>query len=39
MPLVRAHRWATFTGPGGSMVYEPENIEDYDVERLLEIRI
>lgn len=39
MPLVRAHGWAIFTGPGGSMIYEPENVEDYDVERLLEIRI
>jgi len=39
MPLVRAHGWAIFTGPGGSMVYEPENVEDYDVERLLEIRV
>ena len=39
MPLVRAHGWAIFTGPGGSMVYEPENVEDYDVERLLKIRI
>ena len=39
MPLVRAHGWAIFTGPGGSMVYEPENVEDYDIERLLQIRI
>ena len=39
MPLVRAHGWAIFTGPGGSMIYEPENVEDYDVERLLKIRI
>ncbi|MDH5439943.1 MAG: MEDS domain-containing protein [Candidatus Bathyarchaeota archaeon] len=39
MPLVRAHGWAIFTGPSGSMVYKPENVEDYDVERLLKIRI
>ena len=39
MPLVRAHGWAIFTGPGGSMIYEPGNVEDYDVERLLQIRI
>lgn len=39
MPLVRAHGWAVFTGPGGNMVYEAMNVEDYDVERLLKIRI
>jgi hypothetical protein len=39
MPLVRAHGWAVFTGPGGNMIYEPENVEDYDIERLLQIRI
>ena len=39
MPLVRAHGWAVFTGPGGNMIYEPENVEDYDIERLLRIRI
>ena len=39
MPLVRAHGWAIFTGPGGSMIYEPENVEDYDVENLLRIKI
>lgn len=39
MPLVRAHGWAVFTGPGGSMVYQPENVEDYDVKKLLQIRI
>lgn len=39
MPLVRAHGWAVFTGPGGNMIYEPENVEDYDIERLLHIRI
>jgi hypothetical protein len=39
MPLVRAHGWAIFTGPGGEMIYEPENVEDYDVEKLLRIKI
>lgn len=39
MPLVRAHGWAVFTGPGGNMIYEPENVEDYDIERLLQIRV
>ena len=39
MPLVRAHGWAIFTGPGGSMIYKPENVEDYDVEKLLQIKI
>jgi len=39
MPLVRAHGWAIFTGPGGSMMYEPENVEDYDIEKLLRIKI
>jgi len=37
--LVRAHGWAIFTGPGGEMIYEPENVEDYDVEKLLRIKI
>jgi len=39
MPLVRAHGWAIFTGPGGSRVFEPENVEDSDVEKLLQIKI
>lgn len=39
MPLVRAHGKAMFTAEGGTMVLEPENVEDKDVERLLEIKI
>ena len=39
MPLVRAHGWAIFTNKEESMVYEPENVEDYDIERLLRISI
>jgi len=39
MPLVRAHGRAIFTANGGSMILEPENVEDSDIERLLEIRI
>ena len=37
MPLVRAHGKAMFTAEGGTMVLEPENIEEKDIERLLEI--
>jgi hypothetical protein len=39
MPLVRAHGKAIFTAHGGSVVLEPEAVEDTDVERLLEIEI
>jgi hypothetical protein len=39
MPLVRAHGKAVFTAEGGTMVLEPENVEDTDIERLLEIKI
>jgi hypothetical protein len=39
MPLVRAHGWAIFTGPGGEMIYQSENVEDYDIENLLRIKI
>ena len=39
MPLVRAHGKAVFTAEGGIMVLEPENLEDTDIERLLEIKI
>ena len=39
MPLVRAHGWAIFTNKGKSVVYEPENIEDYDIEELLDIKL
>ncbi len=39
MPLVRAHGWAIFIGPGGSRVYEPEKVEDSDIEKLLRIKI
>jgi KaiC/GvpD/RAD55 family RecA-like ATPase len=39
MPLVRAHGKAVFTAEGGTMVLEPENVEDKDIEKLLEIKI
>ena len=39
MPLVRAHGKAIFTSRDGSVVIEPEHVEDRDVERLLEIEI
>lgn len=39
MPLIRAHGKAIFTTEGGSMIIEPENIEDTEVEKLLEIEI
>ena len=39
MPLVRAHGKAVFTAEGGTVVLEPENVEDTDIERLLEIEI
>jgi hypothetical protein len=39
MPLVRAHGKAIFVSKSGTMVLEPENIEDTDIEALLDIRI
>ena len=39
MPLIRAHGKAIFTTEGGSMIFEPEKIEDTDVEKLLDIEI
>jgi len=39
MPLVRAHSWSIFTGPYGFVVHKPENVEDSDIEKLLQIKI
>ena len=39
MHLVRAHGKAIFTAEGGTMVLEPEHVEDKDIERLLDIKI
>lgn len=39
MPLIRAHGKAIFTAHGGSVVLEPEAVEETDVEKLLEIEI
>ena len=39
MPLVRAHGKAIFTAEGGSMVLEPQDVEESDVEKLLDLEI
>jgi hypothetical protein len=39
MPLIRAHGKALFLAQGGYIVYEPEHVEDTDVETLLDIKI
>lgn len=39
MPLIRAHGKAIFTSENGIMIMEPENIEESDIERLLDINI
>ena len=39
MPLTRAHSWSIFTGPYGFVVHNPENVEDSDIEKLLQIKI
>ena len=39
MPLVRAHGKAIFASENGTMIMEPEKVEDRDVERLLDISI
>jgi hypothetical protein len=39
MPLVRAHGKAIFTADGGSMVLEPQDIEESDLEKLLDLEI
>ena len=39
MPLVRAHGKAIFTAEGGSMVLEPQDVEESDLERLLDLEI
>jgi len=38
MPLVRAHGKALFLAQGGSVILEPENTEDTDIEKLLNIQ-
>lgn len=39
MPLVRAHGKALFTAEGGTMMLEPEKVEDSDLENLMNITI
>ena len=39
MPLVRAHGKALFTAEGGTMMLEPEKVEDSDLEKLMDIVI
>jgi hypothetical protein len=37
MPLIRAHGKGLFLAHGGSMLIEPEHVEDTDIEKLLDI--
>jgi hypothetical protein len=39
MPLIRAHGKALFLAHGGSIIVEPQNVEDTDVEKLLNVKI
>ena len=39
MPLVRAHGKALFAGPRGVTIFEPDEVEDYDIEAFLEIKL
>jgi len=39
MPLVRAHGGAVFASQSGIMIMQPENVEDDEVEKLLDIKI
>ena len=39
MPLIRANGGAIFTTGSGTMIVEPDAIEDYEVEKLLDIKI
>jgi len=39
MPLIRAHAGAIFTTDSGTMIVEPDAIEDNEVEKLLDIKI
>jgi hypothetical protein len=39
MPLIRAHGKALFLVHGGSIILEPQNVEDTDVEKLLDVKI
>lgn len=39
MPLIRAHGKALFLAHGGSIIIEPEKVEDTDVENLLNVKI
>ena len=39
MPLVRAHGKAIFTAEGGSIVLEPQDVEESDLEKLLDLEI
>jgi hypothetical protein len=39
MPLIRAHGGAIFITENGTMIVEPDAIEDFEVERLLDIKI
>lgn len=39
MPLIRAHGKALFLAHGGSIIVEPQEVEDTDVEKLLDVKI
>ena len=39
MPLVRAHGKALFTAEGGTMMLEPQGLEESDLEKLMKITI
>jgi len=39
MPLIRAHGKDLFLAHGGSIVIEPQEVEDTDVEKLLDVKI
>ena len=39
MPLIRAHGGAIFITGSGTMIVEPDAIEDHEVEKLLDIKI
>jgi hypothetical protein len=39
MPLVRSHGKTLFTAEGGTMMLEPQGIEETDLEKLMDITI
>ena len=39
MPLLRAHGTIIVTGPKGSSVLKPENVQKADVERVMKVKV